>query len=1342
MSNLIELAESYRILEVKPGATLDEIQRAYESLTKSWDPRRFGGDDARRRKADRKLRQIERAYQILRAELAGETAEIPAATEPAEEASAVAEPVLAGAGATQRHWTTRWRYLWVVALIFSLGYLIFDSYVRYQTIQRTTDIGMTNFPLPEHDPKSRTGYPGNQHRLVLPALGTDGQHWTMQTELMLDGEEGWRVRHVDYDGVTPLAQTSGNSVTLKSSDAEKLAASGGGSQAQNTGTDNARPEEKVSGRDVHWSSSLHWLSAGLAWVEHLFTHEPIAYSLENTVTWANTFALGMVMLLLPFAMVRRFGAIATAILSICFIAVYPFYEFSFVGYFDHHGLAATSDLLIVLFIAGAGAGWLRNETVDPATLGPVEKALWQWLPDRRQAKRWMIASGIAVGAGLWVSTASIIPALAGVGLGALISTGFFSRTAERCSSPLIKQVAEPWIIWLGVFGGSAAGAFVTHWIPASLGAIAGGIAAMGMSFGNLLAWLATLGIALAAYFADAGGSFWTPGDWVGVWGGIAGAAIGGGIVFGLSRNSDEKASLGRVDPTLWRVWGCAAGLASLFFYLLEYAPAHFTMRLEVNHPLYALALFGAGDVLCRLSWFISGEKDQPQTGFWTRQLAWALADLALFGGTLLAVLHYQQRLINELPLLMLFVIWLGVLALYWGLRFFGVIKFDQPKDASEAHWRKHWLRGLLSVGVIAVLPCVILLFGEKVFVIRMGGFLLNLHQDYILEFRSFLRQMSTLSPVQIVGGISMIPLAALPIGLLLFATELQRAWKAVLLSAMLPALMMLGFAAMQIRWLGISCAMWSGCLAVAALVTTSPGSNFRWDLGFRKPVAALLLTIVLVPFTLTTFLGWVFNRDSIGELDLQQIVTRDLSERLRMRLGNETGVVLSGPTTTTWMMYFGGFHGVGSLYWENVKGLQTAGEIYSADHNAGPNSWDEAKALIDKYHITHIAIYSWDPFAMEYARLGAGMRLPQTRQDEQSQFYTLRNAFMVKLWWEHFAPPLWLRFVPYQVPTSPLLKGNSVMLLEVVPTQTPVEANLRLAQFYLGRNTPEDMKTAGDILTYILQAQPGYFPAMITQAMYEQLTAEAAARNGNATAANDAMAAYKAETQEVIANLAKANDPGFALEDRVNLCLLLFNNNQKAEAAHQVQQCFNTATEKELRRLPPDRLMALLQVQANLPDDVKMSQKNIDLAMSLLPKPLQGQILAGRASLLGLNDAAKSIDLFHQALALSPDLEPAVTGLAKVLVLAPDPKLHNGAEAMKLAEQAAKLSRTQSTENVQLLACASAELGKFDDAVFYGNMAQMFLEDANNKAAAADWAVQVKRFANHETFKAPTPSPN
>jgi len=65
-----------------------------------------------------------------------------------------------------------------------------------------------------------------------------------------------------------------------------------------------------------------------------------------------------------------------------------------------------------------------------------------------------------------------------------------------------------------------------------------------------------------------------------------------------SRGKDDGI---RYDPTLWRVWGIAGAISSLFFFVLEYCPSHMSMRLEVNHPLYAISWLGGGELICQLT---------------------------------------------------------------------------------------------------------------------------------------------------------------------------------------------------------------------------------------------------------------------------------------------------------------------------------------------------------------------------------------------------------------------------------------------------------------------------------------------------------------------------------------------------------------------------------------------------------------------------------------------------------------------------------------------------------------------------------------------------------------------
>ncbi len=50
-------------------------------------------------------------------------------------------------------------------------------------------------------------------------------------------------------------------------------------------------------------------------------------------------------------------------------------------------------------------------------------------------------------------------------------------------------------------------------------------------------------------------------------------------------------------PELLALWGRVGGAASLAAYLLEYFPGNMGLRLEVNHPLYAVAWIGAGELL-------------------------------------------------------------------------------------------------------------------------------------------------------------------------------------------------------------------------------------------------------------------------------------------------------------------------------------------------------------------------------------------------------------------------------------------------------------------------------------------------------------------------------------------------------------------------------------------------------------------------------------------------------------------------------------------------------------------------------------------------------------------------
>ncbi len=54
-------------------------------------------------------------------------------------------------------------------------------------------------------------------------------------------------------------------------------------------------------------------------------------------------------------------------------------------------------------------------------------------------------------------------------------------------------------------------------------------------------------------------------------------------------------------PELWRTWGIAGGLATVLFYLVQYAPGAMGMRLESIHPAHAVSWIGAGWLISLLA---------------------------------------------------------------------------------------------------------------------------------------------------------------------------------------------------------------------------------------------------------------------------------------------------------------------------------------------------------------------------------------------------------------------------------------------------------------------------------------------------------------------------------------------------------------------------------------------------------------------------------------------------------------------------------------------------------------------------------------------------------------------
>ncbi|MEI6277943.1 MAG: hypothetical protein WCQ16_01010 [Verrucomicrobiae bacterium] len=115
--------------------------------------------------------------------------------------------------------------------------------------------------------------------------------------------------------------------------------------------------------------------------------------------------------------------------------------------------------------------------------------------------------------------------------------------------------------------------------------------------------------------------------------GIGVAAIVSVVAFSGSKRRKTRGD--EFHPEVWKVWGFSAALGSLFFYALEYFPSNMGMRLEVNHPLYALAWLGGGWGIYAFSrWF--ARPDRRLNNFpWTELVLCVLAGAILPGFILL-----------------------------------------------------------------------------------------------------------------------------------------------------------------------------------------------------------------------------------------------------------------------------------------------------------------------------------------------------------------------------------------------------------------------------------------------------------------------------------------------------------------------------------------------------------------------------------------------------------------------------------------------------------------------------------------------------------------------------------
>ncbi len=78
--NKMDIQQCFEILELNPGISMEEAKLTYRDLIKVWHPDRFAGDSRLQTKADKKLKQINLAYETIVSYLSGKQESYPSSS--------------------------------------------------------------------------------------------------------------------------------------------------------------------------------------------------------------------------------------------------------------------------------------------------------------------------------------------------------------------------------------------------------------------------------------------------------------------------------------------------------------------------------------------------------------------------------------------------------------------------------------------------------------------------------------------------------------------------------------------------------------------------------------------------------------------------------------------------------------------------------------------------------------------------------------------------------------------------------------------------------------------------------------------------------------------------------------------------------------------------------------------------------------------------------------------------------------------------------------------------------------------------------------------------------------
>lgn len=238
---------------------------------------------------------------------------------------------------------------------------------------------------------------------------------------------------------------------------------------------------------------------------------------------------------------------------------------------------------------------VRSTPIDNA---PYGRPNWGWASLNAWylvalGKAWSVAAGIPLRQALLTAAMWSGPILYFLALAAILALGCWARNFPAAVAAALILGTAPRVF--DDFAFAVPGHHGWHDLACFATLV---LLAAAIRKGNARLWFAAAGLAGAV-------ALWIGATQQGFGLGAAGlGALVAMIVSRGARRAEPSALTANEAPDFptaesWRVFGVTGAIAALVFYLIEYAPGPFAMRLEINHPIYALGFLLGGEFLCR-----------------------------------------------------------------------------------------------------------------------------------------------------------------------------------------------------------------------------------------------------------------------------------------------------------------------------------------------------------------------------------------------------------------------------------------------------------------------------------------------------------------------------------------------------------------------------------------------------------------------------------------------------------------------------------------------------------------------------------------------------------------------